>query len=650
MNIGRIIKSEAAFLRASQTENGSFESFTSSDRRRIDSGERHRSFFVSPLMLSALSGLSNNDLRIVKNGLFSFLIGQRSRGWSFNYWERGSKDSETHPYPDDLDDTFCALSALCVHDPKAMNGGDLARIVSLLTAVEDAEGGPYRTWLVPESADKAWKDVDLAVNSNVAYFLSLQETNLESIDCLIEKAAKDGNFSSPYYASPFSVIYFISRSYRGPAVSRIVEYLVSEQSASGGWGNVLDTALAISSLANFEAETGSSERGAAYLLREKRAWRKAYPFVIELIKGKKTHYSGSPFLTVAFVLEALQKQSELVGKRKAAKIRDDRDDRHHAKVMNLAVKAMGLTDGAMKERFDSGLSKIGESHYAKQITLLSRKFVSGMKDDKRRKIRPGMTERLGTANVLGWMAYSIYDDFYDGEGRLGDLPLANVCLSRLGSMFLSEMRGYPGFVSLFDRVISGIDQANGWEMDNCRLVRERDAFVIPERFPDFGKYDKLAERSMGHALGPVAVLIYAGCLPGSSEVRNLMSFFSHYIIAKQFNDDAHDYEDDILAGRLTPVTVSVINRWIEKQGKKRRRIGPERDIELMRKIFWNETIVWASEEILVQARSARQCSRKLVSVGNQAFFEELLEKEEQSARKALEERTKALEFIRTFGK
>lgn len=145
MSIREIIRSEAAFLRKHQSGKGSFESFTSSDRRRMGLGERHRSFFVSPLILSALNSVLAEELDPVRNGLCSFLMSQRSSCWSFNYWERGSKDADQAPYPDDLDDTFCALAAISGHDPKAIAGGDLAMIVSLLTAVEDREGGPYRT-------------------------------------------------------------------------------------------------------------------------------------------------------------------------------------------------------------------------------------------------------------------------------------------------------------------------------------------------------------------------------------------------------------------------------------------------------------------------------------------------------------------------
>jgi len=38
---------------------------------------------------------------------------------------------------------------------------------------------------------------------------------------------------------------------------------------------------------------------------------------------------------------------------------------------------------------------------------------------------------LGQANVLGWLAYTIYDDFLDEEGKPELLPLANMYLRRL---------------------------------------------------------------------------------------------------------------------------------------------------------------------------------------------------------------------------
>jgi len=85
-----------------------------------------------------------------------------------------SKEFKSKPYPDDLDDTFCALNALYLFDRKLISGSAYAYIIQLLTKVEKNEGGPYKTWLVSKKTS-GWDDVDIVVNSNIAYFLWLQE-------------------------------------------------------------------------------------------------------------------------------------------------------------------------------------------------------------------------------------------------------------------------------------------------------------------------------------------------------------------------------------------------------------------------------------------------------------------------------------------
>src|SRR4030095_7089120 len=108
-------------------------------------------------------------LAYLQNKIAKFLLLHKSEFWSWNYWQRNSHEAKELPYPDDLDVTFCALAALSHYDKKLISGDVFAYIVQLLTATEKKEGGPYRTWLVAKNAPAVWRDVDLAVNSNIAY-------------------------------------------------------------------------------------------------------------------------------------------------------------------------------------------------------------------------------------------------------------------------------------------------------------------------------------------------------------------------------------------------------------------------------------------------------------------------------------------------
>ncbi len=205
--IPKIIDKGIGFLAKSQQKNGSFLSLSTPSKRSFKNAKKYHPTFPSSLILSCLCSLEETaGIKQIKDKLTIFLLSQKNKHWSFNYWVRNSQEAQKLPYPDDLDDTFCALSALFQHNPKLIDGSAMAKIVTLLTAVEEKEGGPYRTWLVSQDADKIWKDIDLAVNSNIAYFLLLQDISLPNIDILIESAIETKNYTSPYYPSIYPII------------------------------------------------------------------------------------------------------------------------------------------------------------------------------------------------------------------------------------------------------------------------------------------------------------------------------------------------------------------------------------------------------------------------------------------------------------
>jgi len=636
-----------------QNENGGFSSFTSDKKNAIENGTRHSSTFPASLIVSSLSGLTGcPEAGIIRGRAVRFLLGQKSDFWSFNYWERGSSDEKTMPYPDDLDDTFSALSAIHGYDGKIIKGRDMGKIVTLLTATEKKEGGPYMTWLVPGTADKAWKDVDLAVNSNIASFLATQDIYLDSINSLVETAVRKNDFSSPYYHSQYSVIYFISRFYKGSYVPKIIDYVVSKKRKDGSWGNVLETAFCVSALLNFGCDYGVVESSIGYLMDKKDEWRKAYPFVIELVKGGKAHYSGAPALTTAFVLEALgklrisdgdgNKIPESAGKNSGAKKK-----MVHERIMKKAIDIFPQKNryalGALKRQ----IKKMGESYYAENITLLPYEFHKSLDRKKSSVIKSEIIDDLGVANLLGWVAYSAYDDFYDGEGKPAELPSANLCLLELTSIFMKHGGHKKEFVSVFGEIMISIEDANLWEMDNCRVALSERGFRLPDRFPSYADYSKLADRSMGHALGPIAIAFMLGHSKRSLEMQRIIGMFRSYIIAKQLNDDAHDWEEDIRSGRLTPVVSMILKIW-RKSNKGKTTINLSKDIRVFQEIFWYQIIKTVCKDILYHAAKARECLASLDMVKNKDFFILMIEKEENSARSAIEERGNTLDFIKSF--
>jgi hypothetical protein len=156
--------------------------------------------------------------------------------------------------------------------------------------------------------------------------------------------------------------------------------------------------------------------------------------------------------------------------------------------------------------------------------------------------------------------------------------------------------------------------------------------------PDYGDYSQLANKSLGHALGPVAILFALGCGENSAEVKGAMRFFKNYIIARQLNDDAHDWEDDLKRGQINAVGALLLND-AKGSGKK----GDE-----LKELFWQKTVVGACRDIAKHAGRAMQSLSKITLIKKPQIFADMLASIEQSAGKALKERKETIKFLKTY--
>ncbi len=458
------------FLERSQLKDGSFSDWSSSREHDFKNAKRYNSIFPSCLILACLNGTEAEN---IKSKIAWFLLSQKSDFWSFNYWKRKSPESKRMPYPDDLDDTFCALSALYQFDPSLVGGEALAKIITLLTLVEEKEGGPYRTWVVSSDSDKAWTDIDLAVNSNVGFFLHLNDVDLPNIELLAEEKIRKKNFFSPYYPSEFPVIYFISRFYKGSEKRKLVEFLISCRKKQNHWGSPLKTALAVSSLLNFNYPPEELESSIDYLAKNQIGgkWR-AEAFCIDPAINRKTYYAGSAALTTAFCLEAIQKYEKKSAKPAEKESKDKNAQKFKRMIIEKTKERFNFFGSDFRDKLDRILSKIIKKDSTDQITLLPYFFRNSLGENAK-KISDEMVIRLGSANLFGWIAYTIYDDFLDEEGKSQMLPLANVCLRELSEIFFEASSGIKGFDSLFKELMDKLERANFWEVLNCRIKMEK---------------------------------------------------------------------------------------------------------------------------------------------------------------------------------
>ncbi|MGI9027454.1 MAG: hypothetical protein ACR2FM_01250, partial [Candidatus Saccharimonadales bacterium] len=302
------VTSALNFIQKNQLKNGGFISYSSAEKDVFTEDNPRQTTFFPSLILGALCEVSHPGADAIKKNITKFLINQKSQHWSYNYWDRTHADFTSEPYPDDLDDTFCALTALYKFKPSLITGEALASIAHLLIETERNEGGPYRTWLVTnDSKNSTWHDYDLVVNANIGYFLSLQNIELPNIVDFIEKAIKNNSITSPYYSDPYTIIYFISRWYRGAQVPALIKILTR------GLKNIdqhtpMQTALVISALVRLGYSKTKLQTAITHLQKAQQtngSWPPGQ-LCTDPAKDGKTHYAGSASLTTALCLEAIE--------------------------------------------------------------------------------------------------------------------------------------------------------------------------------------------------------------------------------------------------------------------------------------------------------------------------------------------------------
>ncbi len=628
------IKKAITFISLQQRKNGSFdhESVSSS---LINPKYVYTSTFPSSLIILALQNykdvLKVNKI-ITKSS--DFLKSQASENYSFNYWNRNSNNYKKMPYPDDLDDTALALSALFIANPKNISGKMLAKIVSLLTLVESRVGGPYKTWLVSKDAPKQWQDVDIAVNANIAYFLHLQDISLPKLDTFLDKKIKNNMLLSLYYPNEYPVIYFISRFYNGRYKNTLIKKLLSLQKNSY-WENPLYTSLAISSLINLEYSGSQLLPAIEYLVKQiKSSSWEAFPFYVDPAIDNIKYFAQSKTLTTALCVEALQKFNIIQYKTKK-NVSLKREDKIHKKILFTIEKKLKNID---KNIFASYLEIKKRIFFdsQKQVSLLPYYFYASLKKKYKQNISQKILIYLGQANTYGWVAYTIYDDFLDNDANPKFLSLANISLRVLTQIYMDLFKGNSKFTLFYFETMDIIDKANLWEILHARVPLSK---VMERKIPTFNSLNQLAEKSLGHILSPMA-LMALGKVPKKQQTY-FVEFFIHYLIARQLNDDAHDWENDLKNGQVNAVGSLVIKYAVKKH------ISLVNS-KALQNVFWTKIVLSIHKKVHVHIKMGKFYLEKCSFLEKNDFFSVLIDSYLKAMEQALEERKQAMEFLKTY--
>lgn len=516
------------------------------------------------------------------------------------------------------------LSAIkaCALDPVAEE--DFAAYVRSLIAAETKTGGPYAEKAAPGAAP------DAGLNAVIADTLARYGIALDPLDAYLAQIAKDGAFASAAFKTPALVPYFIAGAATGPAKQATQNALGAHAARLVSKKNSLDAALAASALLKLGTKRSAVRSGIEHLLADpERSWR-AKPALAGDKAGKKA-------LVVAFAVEALSRYASL-----DTSITDpDEEDLYRQAAIRTAARAearFAASAPLIKETIAAVSSRLRARDTLGAITLTPT-FWNDALGIKRAPAR--LASALSEASLLAWIGYTIQDDIIDGDLGTSRLPAANAALRA----FESAVRiAAPDAKSaeIVAGIIKDLDDANAEEARLFRVPIEKGMLALPDRLPEYPA-ELLYKKSLPHAIGPMLI---SKRVRTRAHVALARTFFEAYLSARQLNDDAHDWLDDLSRGVLTPANIPVLAIW---KARGNDAVSVTGDADALRKIFWDECIGELSASIRAHVARARAALAAL-RFKDDSFFVRTLEPLEHAADKAVEGRASAARFMHAFSK
>lgn len=549
--------------------------------------------FFTALIADCLTVVA--EATAIRTKTAKYLLEHKSEQWTWNYWQRGS---QSRPYPDDLDDTACSIAALVGNNTALLDPTAQAALAQTLIACEVKPGGPYVTWLMPPEAH-VWRDIDVAVNANIGHMFDRLGIQSAPLEAYITNCLKNDALQSRYYCGMVPTLYFIARWYRGSQLSRLQKLI--NQNLSRDDLSALELAMLITAASNIDSRHSITTNHISALLHYRTGdhWPAAALYYEPPQQGRQ-HYAGSAELTTAFAVEALATWQ--------------------LQPQPTIAKSSRQVPATFRATHRQLLHKQQRPEIITIANTIAR--AGGW------KLKESSSRRLNRGSRNGWLAYTIYDDFLDGEGDVLSLSLANFAMRQSVRNFKQAVN-QPSFDKFVEATLEQVDAANDWEVRHARN---------PNQLPNYGRYARLAQRSWGHVIAPTGVMVLAGYALDSPEVKQLQEFFRQYIIAKQLCDDAHDWLSDLRRGHITPVVTLVLQNC------------PSQD-EVDRQVyFWQITIDEVNQLIRQYLARAQKILNNCPFIINKTELQSWLTGLDQICTQAEQARGAALEFMQAFSR
>lgn len=587
--------------------------------------------FPTIVVTESLNHLHTPASSQLSQQLSSQLVSLKTSKGSFNYWHPKSIKVKQEPYPDDLDDTFYAYSAIYNTHAQLITGKDLAHIAQILTLTEKLPGGPYNTWIIPpDQKNSQWIDFDLAVNANVGYFLSLLEIELPGIENFIEEHLLRQDFSSPYYKGSWPVIYFISRWYTGKYKELLLKTILTTKTT-----NSLELSLKIRSLTQLSPHEKQLPKLVISLINRQNSngsWDTA-DFYYYVTQESNSDYIGCPAITTAFALEAIQSyQGVLVKRPKTSWLRTAHS--RYKRVQTLVSLLPQTTRLPLSRHIDHIIRQDQQSKYLLSLsaTLFSTSF--------NHSINPDLVEESDLLSFLGWSVYSLLDDVIDTETPVETAVIVQTLNRYLeGKIYrIAQILDKPEFLDYAHRVLNQVDAATYQE----KMLMSFPPKTQTIRLKKYTRFPKPSEKSIAHVLAPIGVMMDLGYQLEGQEIQQLIQFFTHFLNAKQMNDDAHDWEDDLGLGILNSASIDLVKY---SNGKINRGNALQNY-----QTFWYQVMPKFERKILQELSHAEKIIQQMTFIDTPDFLKRLLTPLKKATQEASHQRKITTEFLANYGK
>lgn len=566
--------------------------------------------FPLTLILNSLKDVNCREAQEIKQKIATILLKEKSDHESFNYWLQTGKKFDKEPYPDDLDDTFCAWLALLTYDSKLVTSEVLLKLTKLLLFNQLKIGGPYFTWVVDVKNRQKWSNIDFVVNVNIARFLATQKVNVKGLQKYIDGKIKHNDFNSSFYKGELASLYFLSYFYRGKQIKKIKEKIKLYLAQRLEQGNLLLIAI-IALKFNFKDLLNEYKLTELFYLQKNDGGAKAFDFYNYTdVKQLKKYYASSA-LSTAFFIEYLTLCKKF---------------REQEKYLNLKlflqkrlVKQSSIfsSDKSQKIIQEKAFKVIFSKH--SDLALFLPNLLS-LDLSTKTKINQSLLNKLSMINLYAWIAYTIYDDLNDNEGKITDLPIANLCLQ---SLFLEVSRLPKSEIYLpkLCRLLNIMEQNFLLEKDKLFLNRAKEKDIIALSY----------RKSIGQIFGVYYFLEYYHLV----DKKLILEIMRCLLLLKQINDDLHDCFRDFSKGQINSVNYFLIKEDFDKHENKKQKI-----------IFYQKTAPLIYNKMDFYLRKAKNLLRKQKLLKQDNYFKKILSYYEKLIVEGQRERQNLLNYYR----